>query len=282
MSYDSTEITCANCSEQFSGIFCPRCGQKVFSPDNFSLRYYFRETVKEIFSIDNRLLHSLKPLLLQPGALTQHILAGRQKQFIKPISLFIFVNLFFFFAGYKTGLMNWHMLSSNGEPGRRMVTERAKEKGIELSLFAKELDDVYENYQRSLFFAVIPLFAAALKLIFIRKRKYYIEHLIYSIHFHSAYLLMLPVTSLLIVVVLGLFDRVVGTGFARIFGNDPVIGYYALLLMVSYHVIAIRRVHQSNIAGSILYGIAVSLVGAIIMIPLGQKVLFWLVWFTAA
>lgn len=278
----NTVLNCTNCHEPITGDYCSSCGQKRFSPDNLSLSRFIRDFAKELFSFDNRLLRSLRPLLFQPGVLTRDYIDGKQKQFIRPVSLFVFVNLFFFFVGYKIGLMNWSILTSNGEQGRTMIEERANVKGLEVQEYVKELDKSYVNYQRSLFFAVIPLFALAMNVILIRKRRYFVEHLIYSIHYHSAYLIVLPLTSLLIVFVLGLFDLMFSTRLAPLFGNESGLDIYALLLMIGYHFIAVRTIYHCGYFLSLVLAFALSFASGVIMILLGQRLLFWLVWFTAS
>ncbi len=46
-------------------------------------------------------------------------------------------------------------------------------------------------------FILLPLFAIILKLVYVRKKKYYYEHLIFSFHFHAAIFLSLLISFLL-------------------------------------------------------------------------------------
>jgi chorismate mutase len=70
-------------------------------------------------------------------------------------------------------------------PFESWVEERVKEKigedGTRLQLFISTLRD---NIPTMMLFC-IPLFALVLKLLYIRQRRFYIEHLVYAVHVHS-------------------------------------------------------------------------------------------------
>jgi hypothetical protein len=71
---------------------------------------------------------------------------------------------------------------------------------IELNKYSnpkqKFLEDLTHNVPKMMFF-ILPIFAMILKLVYIRKKRYYYEHLIYSFHVHSALFLSVLITKLL-------------------------------------------------------------------------------------
>jgi len=60
----------------------------------------------------------------------------------------------------------------------------------------KFLEDFVHNIPKMMFL-LLPMFALILKLVYINKKRYYYEHLIYSFHLHSAIFLSILVTMLL-------------------------------------------------------------------------------------
>jgi hypothetical protein len=60
----------------------------------------------------------------------------------------------------------------------------------------KFVEDLVHNIPKMMFF-ILPIFAMILKLVYIRKNRYYYEHLIYSFHVHSAFFLGFLVVKLL-------------------------------------------------------------------------------------
>lgn len=59
----------------------------------------------------------------------------------------------------------------------------------------KMMEDFIHNLPKMMFL-LLPLFATLLKLVYIRKKKYYYEHLIFSFHLHSAIFLSVLITIL--------------------------------------------------------------------------------------
>lgn len=273
-------MKCTNCGASVTGPYCAECGQKRFTAQSLSARSFVNDAMKEFLSVDNKFFRSILPLLFRPGVLTQAYISGRQRRYIKPLSLFVFVNLFFFFVGYRIGLLNWS-IAQDGKAAE-MINERAAQKGIDHAEFSRSLNEVFRNYQRSMFFGVIPLFAVAMKIILFRRKSTIIEHLVYSIHCHSSFLVMLPVGLLTAIFIFGLFDTLIGTHIAQWIGNEPGLGYFALLIIFLYHFFALQRLYAGSRWRSAIEAGILSIALILIMIPLGQILLFWLVWFTAA
>lgn len=74
-------------------------------------------------------------------------------------------------------------------------------------------------------FFLMPLFAALLKLYYIRRKKFYMEHLIFSFHLHSFAFLLLTITEI--------FD-------------DSLVDIVGVLLILTYLFIALRKVYQQS------------------------------------
>ncbi len=281
MDEQAPDMVCTNCGAPIPGRFCSECGQKRYSAEHLSLTRFLTDLLREFSSLDGRIFRTIGPLLLRPGSLTLAYINGKQKRFIKPISLFLLFNLFFFLVGYRMGLLNWSITYANGEDGLRMLEQRAAERGADPQLFVGQMDSVFKEYQRSMFFGVIPAFAVGLHLILFFRRRYFVEHLIYSIHYHAAYLLLLPVILFGLLSLLGLVDSMTGWRTTNWVGRDPGIVFFAVGLMAGYHIIALRTVHQFRWRTAAGLSVVISLMSAYLMIPFAREVLFWIVWYTA-
>lgn len=79
---------CSNCDAAITGKFCARCGQSAAIG-----RITFKETINEFlsayFSYEGPLLHTLRWLVLNPGRVFREFIAGKRKQYYKPVSLFV-------------------------------------------------------------------------------------------------------------------------------------------------------------------------------------------------
>ncbi len=246
----STPAFCPNCNADLPSHFCSECGQKRIAPHDYSLKHFFAHSLHEITHFDSKIFRSLLPLLCKPGLLTEEYLAGKRARFIKPVTLFILLNIFFFLVGYRMGLLNWNMQGVIAGPytglANKLVEKKMAASGQSREEFEAHFNEVLSHQQRNMFFFIIPLFAVALKFFYLRSRRYYVEHLIYSIHFHSFFLIFLTLGLPLLIFLMGLFDLVLGTKLGPFFGRDPGILIPLVAGMVLYNFLALKRVyHQS-------------------------------------
>ena len=141
---------------------------------------------------------------------------------------------------------------TNIPPAYRWLEARAKEKigptGDRGDLFLKAL---IQNIA-PMVLCCIPLFAIVLKILYIFKRRFYIDHLIFALHTHAFIFL----STVLII----------GVGSLVALKSGPLTGLVCTLLSVAVFVqllIAIRRVYRQNwlatvfkfVLGSFIYSI---------------------------
>jgi hypothetical protein len=135
-----------------------------------------------------------------------------------------------------TPLIDFSPAKNPSTPFEKWIETHAKEKigehGTNLQLFVKTL---ISNLPYMML-CCIPLFALVLKLLYVRRKVFYIDHLIYALHIHSfAYL----ATILIILVTIGL-NRVVS-------GAD--VGWIIALLWITFAAqifLSIRRVYRQG------------------------------------
>lgn len=90
-----TEQDCLNCGATVTGKFCSSCGQ-----ENIETREAFwsflMHSIGHYFHFDSKFFSSLTPLISQPGKLTLAYMQGRRASFFPPVTLYLFISLFFF------------------------------------------------------------------------------------------------------------------------------------------------------------------------------------------
>jgi hypothetical protein len=200
--------------------------------------------VEDFLSLDSRLLRSLVPLLMRPGALTREYLDGRRNSFIRPLRLYLLTSLIFFAAvrlnydpsnnvkivrgGEVVGLGELSadereelkgvardaILRADGAGAApdSSVTDPADSNGVELELFRvpwwpalnrwleqreSRLESMDVDELTTLFFGeivrqapkaifiLLPAVALVLKLLYFRRSRFYMEHFIFALHWHS-------------------------------------------------------------------------------------------------
>ena len=94
------ENNCLNCATILDGHYCHNCGQENLEiKENFG--HLMNHAVSDYFHFDHQFFHTLKPLLFQPGKLTNEYMAGKRVQYLHPIKMYIFISLIFFVLIFK-------------------------------------------------------------------------------------------------------------------------------------------------------------------------------------
>jgi len=204
---------CKNCQARLEKAYCSTCGQRDIDLER-PIWDLVGDVVKETFEIDGRVAVTIKTLFRHPGKLTSEFLAGRRRLYTSPLRLYLVISISFFV------LVAW--LARSGillDPGQDPNFDAAVQAGF----LADDLP--------RLMFVLLPIFALLVKIVYVDRL--YFDHLIFSLHLHSAayivFALMLPLETLANRhLALLLAQALVMTGF------------------LAYFVIAIRRVYQSN------------------------------------
>lgn len=244
------------------------------------MRHFIEHVFHDLTHFDSKIFASLWPLLARPGFLTTEFLAGRRSRYVKPTTMFILVNLFFFFA--KGGIMNWTLTSYvDSVPGARaLVEQRASARGWSAGEYEERFLAAAREKQRTSFFFAIPFLALLLLALF--PRRYFVEHLVYSIHFHAFYLLFLTVG--LFVFFRGLLQPLVWVGLPQQVGNylgrEPGLNYFVLAAAAVYHFAALQRVYAAGPWKGLALGALLSAAGLAFLVYVFKPMVFYWVYYT--
>ena len=91
------KVVCANCGAELLGEYCFQCGQPVKGMIR-PLSSMLHDIADTIFNIDSRIFHTLWPLFVKPGFLSNEYFAGRRVRFVTPFRLYFFLSIAAFFA----------------------------------------------------------------------------------------------------------------------------------------------------------------------------------------
>ena len=176
---------CPNCGADVHGKYCSACGQKRIEKHEFALRHFAGHLLHEITHLDsNKIIRTLKALVFQPGLLTKEYLAGRKGQYINPIRIYLTVSAIYF-------LFAWGALANAGGGGVRDMETRpffvqmAQRKGVDPAVLALKVQEKAGKYSAFLRFASVLLSGLFLMLLYRGTGRYYVQHLIFSLHFYA-------------------------------------------------------------------------------------------------
>lgn len=232
---------CPNCEAALTGEYCQKCGQKRIHSHDFAVTHFFGHVVHEFTHLDsNKAQRTFTSLLFRPGLLTREYLAGRKGRYIQPLRIYLtFSALYFLFA--------WGALSDirgGGVPGlsrNSIVVRIAQQKKVEPSALAEKIQQKAEKYSAALRFASVLVSGLFLSLLYFRMKKYYVEHLIFSLHFYSFDFFCKSVFALLFI-----FSAALGRKLPTFVLNT----FYPIALV--YLVFAVRRVYDQSWPKTIL------------------------------
>lgn len=247
-------VACTNCGSATVAVYCADCGQRQLSHRDFSVRALMLDAAKELSSVDGRLASSIVALLTRPGKLTREWIEGRQRRYVKPLSLFLLLNVAFFLVQPHTQLLSYkysnYVFGSNAGARQRvaLVEARRAKLGLTPAEFAVRFDAVLQGQKKSLLLFDIPIFALALAILFAFQRRLFAEHIVFSVHVY-AFLLIFFVAA---VAVFFPLTHWVAPAFAATRGaiawiqSDEGITTLLAAVMGSYLYLGLRNVYKSG------------------------------------
>jgi len=204
---------CKNCQTEFEGDYCPACGQRDIDLER-PIWGLIGDVLKETFELDGRAALTLKTLFLRPGALTQEFLAGRRRTYTPPLRLYLAISISFFIV------IAW--MAQSGA-----LLEPGQDPGFDAAVQARFLSDDLPR----LMFLLLPAFALLMKAVY--AERLYFDHLIFSVHLHSAAYVILAVMLPL-------------EGAANRHLALLLLQVVLLTWFIAYFVLSVRRVYESG------------------------------------
>lgn len=267
---------CSNCLTTVQGAFCAHCGQK-----QQAVLRNFRQVVGEFFTdvlnFDSKLLGTLKPLLFQPGMLSEEYFANRRMRYVSPIKLYFLLSIvaFFFIQQSIDGAVQFEgapqvSVENDKAVGKQQLTIGnfngkpwdAKSNPIAIHWLPDAGNDflnvrltrlekvVKEKDWRQLLHTgltatpqalliLLPYFALLLKVVYLFRRRFYMEHLIVALHNHA---------FLLFAISIGIMLSVMTRWVAASWWQEIIrlLGGLVALWVPIYFLIGLKRIYQQS------------------------------------
>jgi hypothetical protein len=215
---------CLSCGQPLAGPFCSACGEETHETHDLSIRHFITHSVLHEFThIDGKIVRTLRGLLFRPGFLTCEYFAGRRGPYVTPLRLLLTAAILFALIAPPTrdsltvGLGRPHpflqlhlsmLPPSTSEKASieenikkldvaNVLTEewqaiQRRHPEISGDVAAERFNRYIEGYCEILSFcSVVPL-ALLTWLIYGRRRRYLVEHLVFALHL-EAFLLFLGI-----------------------------------------------------------------------------------------
>jgi hypothetical protein len=201
------ETDCLNCGAIVENKFCSNCGQENIEvrENFFHLSFHF---VSDYFHFDSKFFRSLIPLFAKPGFLTKQYWEGKRVNYIHPLRLYFFAIIvavlctnFFYshFDGVKSKMIQ-PTVSYEPDSADRVAAQQsgdslaylaAKEKQVmteQREFVVNTMGAGIDNFMRDLkyiSFFLLPLYALIFKVLYARRKSFYVDHLVFTMHLQA-------------------------------------------------------------------------------------------------
>ncbi len=215
---------CLNCGLAIDTNYCPNCGQHNTS-HNHGLGQFLHEFLDEFLHLDSKILRTLVPLFTKPGFLTQEWVAGKRIRYITPLKLYVTLSAFCFlafsFRGYLYGEQRSDLKFTVDAPKVEKAqkasntVELPNRENTDLPQVESSLDNLFKSKigkptpERMVAikdqfisrlpttnFILMPVVAGIFALLYLRRKRFYVEHLVFTLHYYSFIFMVMTVTSL--------------------------------------------------------------------------------------
>ncbi len=181
-----TEL-CPSCSTDLAGRFCHQCGEKKFHQHDLAVKHFLQHALDEFTHLDSKVFATLRYLFSRPGYLTLEYTSGRKSKYMKPLSLFLLAVALMFLADsiHPRSAYNIRFINQNDKAG---TLDKAWNKLADKKHMPKELllERIQERIHRAASAAQLASVAGmACILAVLYRRRYFVEHLVFSLHFLS-------------------------------------------------------------------------------------------------
>jgi hypothetical protein len=260
---------CVSCGQPAGTPFCPHCGERRAADRRYSLLHFAREAAEAFASTDGKFLRTIWALVRAPGALTAAYMRGERVRYMGPVQVFLLMNLLFFVLASSSNTFSTplrvHMNAvAHKDVARRAVGTRLAARGITLDQYRIAFDTATATQAKSLVIVMVPMFAMAVSLVHLRRRRYVLQHLVFSLHAFAALFLILLASALLVEIPLNLWARARGLELGWKV-RDQVMTSAIVLAFGTYVMFALRRAYNDSRwvaiakAGALCVGLAVVL-----------------------
>ena len=245
---------------------------------SLSLGHFLHELVEGLFHIDSRFWRTLRTLFARPGLITEQYLAGKRNSYSPPFRSYLVISILYFVlasifdtaaptvvsaGGREMQASDCAEMAANPGWALRWVPDLEQSCVRALSNDRKAINQAMQNLLPKVMFAVLPLVALVQFWVYRRQRPFYLENLIFVLHFQTFYYLASTLAMLL------------AAGIGALVGAAARVGeafdFAIYLWSVVYLFIAIRRVYSASVLKTVL-GLGALAAAYVIFYALGVSV----------
>jgi len=247
--------------------FCASCGERRLSPRDLTIRHFAIEASRQVSDLESGLLRTLRALITRPGLLTREYMSGRRRLYLSPFQLFLLCNLAFFIGekGVGASVLSTHLTTHVSQQpysplARRMVDAAIRQRGETEQHYAAAFNATVDAQASTLVIAMVPLFALIFAGVEWRKRRPWLQHLVFAFHFVGVFLLLFIALGALLIAGALLGDRVLGVDASRLIEEyeNTLVPWFMTGMSTLYLTLGFRCAYGDGWVGALIRGVVVS------------------------
>lgn len=181
--------TCKSCGNQFYGLYCNLCGEKIIEPNERKFSFFLNKVLIATTIVDNKFARSLWLIIRKPGFLSREYVDGRRVKYMRPLQVFFILNLIYFLFPvlqlFNSTLYTQLNVLPHSNIARKIVTQKIHDEGISMQGFELMYNSKTTSFAKLLLVVFVVLAAIPLGVIFRKKNRYFTDHLALSVELTS-------------------------------------------------------------------------------------------------
>jgi hypothetical protein len=193
---------CKSCGNTFSGNYCNECGEKVLHASDRSFKKFAETILKAITFADSTFVKTLWLVLKKPGFISREFVEGRRVNYLKPLSLFLLLNLAYFLfpviqlfnASLNTQLRSSSVLRVLKDLYTNVVATKTARIGIDFSSFSLIYNLKTVGLAKLMVMVFVVISSLPLNFLYRKRNRFFTDHIDYMVELACFNLLVNAIT----------------------------------------------------------------------------------------
>jgi len=184
MEQQPEENTCKSCQNVFQGVYCNLCGEKVILPVDRSFRKFLSNILIAVTFADSKFIKTLWLVLKNPGFVSFEFANGRTVKYLKPISLFFLLNLFYFFfpvIQLFNASLTTQMMAPYGSLLKDVIAHKMVNTGLDMAAFSLIYNIKTTGLAKLMVMVFVVLASLPLNFLYRKRNRYFTDHVGYAV-----------------------------------------------------------------------------------------------------
>ena len=199
---------CKSCGNQFAGIYCNICGEKILQAKDRSFKTFLSGILLAVTFADNRLVRTLWLMIKNPGFISKEFAEGRTVNYLKPLSVFFVLNLIYFLfplIQLFSASLNTQLRAPHRELVQHVVATKMISMGInDVQSFSLIYNQKTEGLAKLMVMVFVIIASLPLNILYRKKNRYFTDHVGYQVEMACFNLAFNTILLTLLVKLLGL------------------------------------------------------------------------------